>query len=127
MTETAGQLPLWGDDDPTRFAPNPTETAVIAAINSMNEQTPLDPVRTALAMVCRSLARNIDGGNVKGRAIANEATQLAALLKQLAGIEEGTDPTNPDGGGLIPQQTQDFINALATPPRLDTPSASYAP
>lgn len=124
MNETPGQVPLWGDDDPMRFAANPTEQAVIAAINELAAASELTKVQQALATVCRSLGRNIDAGNIKGRAIANEATQLAALLSKLAGIDEA-DPTA--GPITVPQQTKELIDALATPPRLDTPTASYSP
>jgi hypothetical protein len=112
---------LWDEKDPKNLAGNATEKAVREAIEALHAQTPLTGMQQALAQVCVALGRNIDAGNLKGRAIANEATQLSALLDKLAGVElEDVDET------AIPQATKDLINALAAPPRLDTPTASYA-
>lgn len=121
-TESPGQTTLWGDDDDSNYRPNPTETAVINAIRELDAKKPLEGMQKAIAQVCRSLARNIDGGNLKGRAVANEATQLANLLTQLAGVEaESVDESS------VPEMTRRLMDALATPPRLDTPTASYTP
>jgi hypothetical protein len=120
--ENAAQPTLWGPEDQSQITGNPTETAVIEAIRKLNDEKPLEGMQLALAQLCRSLARNIDGGNRKGRAIANETQQLDALLDKLAGIEpDEVDESN------VPQATRELIDALRTSPRLDTPSASYKP
>lgn len=121
-TKSAGQTTLWDDEDESQYARNTTEDAVIAAIKELDQQSTLTGMQRATAQVCRSLARSIDLGNVKGRAIANEATQLNLLLNQLAGVDLAAG--DPDA---MPPETKALIDALATAPRLDTPSASYSP
>ncbi len=119
--ENTAQPTLWGPEDQSQFTSNPTEKAVIEAIQKLNETKPLEGMQLALAQLCRSLARNIDAGNAKGRAIANESQQLDTLLDKLAGVEpEDVDDSD------IPEQTRRLMDALATPPRLDTPTASYS-
>ncbi len=116
--ETSTEQPsLWGDSEPEKrqFGEGPTETAVRRAIEAIHAETPLDPSLQARAQICRSLAKNIDAGNVKGRAVANEAQQLDAMLESLRGT---TDPENAEGG--IPADVQALFELGTVPVRHDT-------
>lgn len=120
--ENAGQTTLWDDPEGMKFGSNPTEKAVMTALEELHTKDSFTGAQKALAQICVSLARSIDLGNNKGRAVANEATQLAALIDRLAGVEtEEIDDSN------IPEATRRLMDALESPPRLDTPSASYTP
>lgn len=108
--------------DPTKrnYGESGIEFRVRRAIEQQNETDPLTPSQWALAETCLALAENIAAGNKKGRAIANEASQLDALMSKLAGEEDTADED------ALPPETRQLLEALSTPPRLDTPSASYA-
>lgn len=100
------------------FAPEPhrafpmgrAEARAVAVLEALHAQHALSPAQQLLAETARSLAQNMDAGNRKGRAIGNEAMQLAAVLAQLTGEETAT----PDGD--VPVEVQELFNALASPP-----------
>lgn len=108
--------PLWGEDRPEshHWGEGPTETAVREAIEEIHAGTPLDKAQQARAQICRSLARNIDRGNAKGRAVAAEAQQLDAMLDSLRGT---TDPENAEEG--IPEDVRRLFELGAVPGRHD--------
>ncbi len=85
-------------------------------LNAMHDSRAFTAHQQVIAKVAISLARNIDRGNLKGRAIGNEATQLVASMQLLAGEE--IDP-NAEGTLGIPAETERFLHALTQPPRVD--------
>ena len=105
--------PLWGDSDAEKrhYGEGATETAVRLAIESIHAITPLDLAQQARAQICLSLAKNIDAGNVKGRAVANEAQQLDAMLESLRGTADHDDV---EGG--IPEDVRQLfeLGSVAT-------------
>ncbi|WP_152485698.1 hypothetical protein [Leucobacter chironomi] len=116
-TETeAGTLPLWGEDRPNshQYGEGPTETAVREAVEAINAEKPLDASQRARAQICRSLAKNIDAGNTKGRAVANEAQQLDTMLDALRGVAD----TASDSEG-IPEDVRQLFELGTVPTRHD--------
>jgi len=103
--------------------PKPTESdeerEVRAAIEAIEADKPFTKGQLALKQMCLSLARNIAAGNSKGRAVANEVATLVSTMQLLEGVEETT------GADSLPPETRKLLDGLATPPRLDTPTASY--
>lgn len=97
------------------------ERQTFRSIEAIKEARPLSPGEQMYTMLALALARNIDAGNRKGRAIANEALQLVAVMQLLEPQPESlADPDN------LPPDLRSFLDAFATAPRLDTPSASYS-
>lgn len=107
------QVPLF-EDNLGGFAPGATETRTIVQLEAMNAAKPFDAPQQLLAEAARALAQNIDAGNRKGRAIGNEVAQLLAVIATLTQGEEDA-PTESD----IPDETREFIHALAAVPRID--------
>ena len=62
------------------------------------------------------LARNIERGNMKGRAIANEAQQLASVMETIRGEKPAADD-----GAQLPEGVRKFVDALSQPPAGPTP------
>jgi hypothetical protein len=123
-TENPGQTALPGLEAPSDsggFGAGPLEKSARTSIGAMKAARLFEAHENVLADIAIALAQNIDAGNRKGRAIANEALQLSTLLTQLAGeqLEDIPDTS-------IPPATKALLDALGTAPRLDTPSASYA-
>lgn len=90
---------------------------LIADLDTNGEMTPAKRVLAATAL---SLAENIERGNSKGRAIANEAAQLAALVEQLTAERGTTDDMTPETKALINALTIDATVYARTPPLHET-------
>lgn len=101
------------DPEPGRLAPlGRAEARAVAVLEQLHREHPLTPTQQLLAETARSLAQNIDAGNRKGRAIGNEAMQLAAVMAQLTG-----DDLDVPGDGELPTELQVLVDALAQAPR----------
>ena len=75
-----------------------------------------DPYVLAMAELAMSLAANIAAGNVKGRAVANEAT---ALRETLASLQADTlDAAGAETGHVLPENVIDFVAAMGKTPKL---------
>lgn len=75
-----------------------------------------DPYVLAMAELAMSLAANIAAGNVKGRAVANEAT---ALRETLASLQADTlDAAGAETGHVLPENVIDFVAAMGKTPTL---------
>ena len=73
-----------------------------------------DPYVLAMAELAMSLAANIAAGNVKGRAVANEAT---ALRETLASLQADTlDAAGAETGHVLPENVIDFVAAMGQSP-----------
>lgn len=97
------------------YGEGPTEHETRLAISEIDNENPIKGSRRTIKQLCLSLAKSIDRGNSKGRAIANEAAQLFAMMQQLdppadAGV---TDPT------ALSPELQRLFDALSSAPRLD--------
>jgi hypothetical protein len=66
------------------FGQGPTEVATREAIAEIEEEVELTGAKRAIKQLCFSLAASVDKGNLKGRAVANEAAQLFAMMQQLS-------------------------------------------
>ena len=106
----AGQTPnnpgLW-TPEPAGYGTSPTEKTVLSTIQELQELKPFDAVQKSLAQAAVALAVNIDKGNTKGRAIANEVMQLSALLTQLQGLDAGPDESP------LPPELRSLLDVLA--------------
>lgn len=117
------QTVLDGLDIPTengsirgRYGAGPTEQETLAAIAEIEaEGTPLTGAKRTIKRLCISLAESIDAGNRKGRAIANEAAQLLAMMQQLDPLEADADVTTDN----FPPELKALIDAFQSAPRLD--------
>jgi hypothetical protein len=110
MPETGRSDTLF-DLGSTRYPAGSTEDRIRKALDSLNAERTFTDGEAALAEVARALAENIDAGNRKGRAIANEAMQLVAIMQLIRPADVATvDPTG------IPAETQSFMDALNAPP-----------
>lgn len=91
--QSAQVLSLFGDEssDKVRFGAGPLEASTMREIEEINAAEPLDAAQRMTAQICIALAQNIDAGNRKGRAIANEANQLSLLLGQLRETADDSD------------------------------------
>ena len=84
----------------------------IAALRAdRGEFGPVDEMRAETA---RALAQNIDRGNLKGRAIGNEAAQMLACIEQLQGDTDAAVDVN-----ALPEETRQFLEGLGSVPRID--------
>jgi hypothetical protein len=99
-------------DDPPGYGTGRAELRAIRTLEAMHAARPFTDAQQLLAEVARSLAQNIDGGNLKGRAIGNEALQLTACITQIAGDDD--DSSNPDN---LPPDARKLLDALASPAR----------
>ena len=117
--ETTLELPGF---EPTtaRYDADETEKAVVEAINAIEAERPITRSQIALKSLCIALARNIDRGNAKGRAIANEASTLSATLQLLEGEDLALDTDN------LPPDAKALLDALGTRPAAPRPDATPA-
>ncbi|RWZ52930.1 hypothetical protein ELQ90_03065 [Labedella phragmitis] len=97
------------------FGVGATEAETRAAIAELEDESgPLTGPKRTIKQLCISLAQSIDKGNNKGRAIANEAAQLFAMMQQLAPPE--TEQI--DDSHLSPELRR-LLDAFAAPAQLD--------
>lgn len=97
------------------FPLTPLEKAVAKTVQSILDLKPDDFMAPALGELAMDLAANIAKGNVKGRAIANEAQQLSSVLEQLRGENADDDAVH------LPQGVLDFVSAMQSKPAQPTP------
>lgn len=99
------------------------EKAVRQSIEEIKAGAGIKPARLFLAHTAIELAKSIDKGNAKGRAVANEAAQLVSTMELLDPVEEaGTDPDT------LPADLREFMNAFSASPRKpDLPTDDGAP
>lgn len=100
------------------FGQGPTEVETRAAIAEIEAENPLTGARRMLKQLAISLAISIDKGTAKGRAIANEASQLFELVNHLAPV--GPDADAPTDDGHLTPETRRLLDALAAPAQLDS-------
>lgn len=117
---------LFGLENPARnggmtgnFGQGSTETDTRTALAEIEDGTPFTGSKRTIKQLCIALAMSIDKGNTKGRAIANEAAQLFAMMTQL-------DPTDgPElGSSTLDPETERLFNGFASGPRLETDPAA---
>lgn len=102
------------------FPLSPLELAVSKTVQAILREKPADILAPALGELAMDLARNVTLGNRKGRAVANEAQQLASTLETMRGeVAE----SNTSG---LPQGVIDFVEALSKRPVLDAAPAGHA-
>lgn len=88
------------------------EQVTRVALAEIAAGSPLKGKRAAQAQIAMALARNIDRGNSKGRAIANEAMQLQAVLDALSPDGDEADTDN------LPQELRELIAVFGSAPRI---------
>jgi hypothetical protein len=98
-----------------RYGEGETERETRAALREIEEDTPLTGLRRTVKQLALSLARSIDAGNAKGRAVANEAAQLFAMMQQLAPAE---DPGAAGDETQFTPETRRLLDALSSAPQL---------
>lgn len=87
------------------------EKSVTTSIDAIRATIGIKPAKEFLAQTAIELARSIDKGNVKGRAVANES---AALLQTMEILDPPTAETaDPDS---LPADLREFMNAFAQRP-----------
>lgn len=103
--------PLWQFEQESKpiYGDPPEVLAVRALIADITEKGQMTPAKQVLTITAVALAQNIAKGNVKGRSIANEAAQLAAIVEQLT-AEVG------DAAGMT-EETKELIRALTIDPQ----------
>lgn len=89
---------------------SPLEKRVSEAVQQIINKNPGDFMAPALGELAMDLARNITLGNRKGRAVANEAQQLAAVLDQLQGEDAEENAQS------LPAAVIEFMDAMKQPP-----------
>lgn len=92
------------------FPLSPLEKSVMNAVSKIIELRPEDFMAHALGELAMDLARNITLGNRKGRAVANEAAQLASTLDQIKG------DTTSDDAAQLPASVVSLVQALQSRP-----------
>lgn len=92
------------------FPLSPLEKSVMNAVSKIIELRPEDFMAHALGELAMDLARNITLGNRKGRAVANEAAQLASTLDQIKG------DTTSDDAAQLPASVLSLVQALQSRP-----------
>jgi len=120
-TKMTDESPLFTLDIPANspgiagiYGQGATETETRAAITEIESTGVLTGARRTIKQLCIALAVSIDKGNVKGRAIANEAGQLFAMMSQL-------DPTEAaaTGSSSLTPETERLFNGFARGPVLE--------
>jgi hypothetical protein len=97
------------------FGAGPTESETRAAIAEIEDEFgPITGAKRTVKQIAVSLAQSIDKGNNKGRAIANEASQLFLMMQQLAPPEVDA----PDDSALSPELKR-LLDVFAAPAQLD--------
>lgn len=88
-----------------------TERETRVAIAEIETDQPLTGFKRTVKQLAISLAASIDKGNTKGRAVANEAAQLFAMMRELAPVET-TDVADDSNLTL---ETKRLLDAFAAP------------
>lgn len=111
-------LEIDGQTDPTTggYGQGATEAETRAAIQEIEQETPLRGSLRTVKQLAISLAISIDRGNSKGRAVANEAAQLFAMMQQLSPPD--AEATAFDDSKLTPE-TRRLLDAFSAPAQLD--------
>lgn len=78
------QTPLFTWESDTNQTESAQTRAIRELVSEIEQKGQLDARAKVLAETAFSLAANIEAGNRKGRAIANEAAQLIAVMEQLS-------------------------------------------
>lgn len=102
---------LWAFEQEAKpaYGDPPEVLAVRGLIADITDKGHMTPAKQVLTITAVALAQNIAKGNVKGRSIANEAAQLAAIVEQLT-AETG------DAAGMT-EETKELIRALTIDPQ----------
>jgi len=95
------------------FGQGPTERETRAAIAEIEQLTELTGAKRTIKQLAVSLAISIDKGNLKGRAVANEAGQLFEMIQHLA------PPVADDDGAAsnLTIETKNLMETYAAPAR----------
>lgn len=110
---------LWPEERKKAFIGEQEET-IREFVAALRQKAPLTSRQNALAATCLSLARNIDSGNGKGRAIANETAQLIATL-DLLDPPALSDPETKD----YPEDVRLLLEAFGGLPRPSSTTESH--
>ena len=102
---------LFDAPDTPRYGQGALEIAVRASIEDIKATVGIKPAKMFLAQTAIELARSIDKGNMKGRAVANES---AALLQTMEILDPPTDAADPDA---LPDDLREFMHAFSSSPR----------
>lgn len=102
---------LFDAPETPRFGQGALEISVRASIEDIKATIGIKPAKMFLAQTAIELARSIDKGNMKGRAVANES---AALLQTMEILDPPADATDP---GALPPALKEFMDAFSSKPR----------
>lgn len=94
------------------------EKSVKSSLDAIAAGPGIPPSKMFLAQTAMELARSIDKGNGKGRAVANESAQLVATLEILDPPQIETASKDSWPAGL-----RKFMEAFGTNPALSRPGA----
>jgi len=101
---------LFDAPNTARYGQGELEKSVRESIAAIRTGIGIKPAKEFLAQTAIELARSIDKGNVKGRAVANES---AALLQTMEILDPPTEATDPDA---LPDDLKEFMNAFSASP-----------
>jgi hypothetical protein len=107
------EIPGENDRYSGAFGQGPTERETRAAIAEIEQLTELTGAKRTIKQLAVSLAISIDKGNLKGRAVANEAGQLFEMIQHLA------PPVADDDGAIsnLTTETKNLMETYAAPAR----------
>jgi hypothetical protein len=101
---------LFDAPNTARYGQGELEKAVRESIDAIKAGIGIKPAKLFLAQTAIELARSIDKGNAKGRAVANES---AALLQTMEILDPPSEATDPDA---LPEDLKEFMNAFSASP-----------
>lgn len=101
----------------TGFTDGPMVKAVETAVTAIDDAATIPAARRVYVQVALELARNIEAGNRKGRAIANEAMQLAEIMK----LVQGDTDEDVAGAEQLPEDVAAFLDGLERLPTATGP------
>lgn len=111
MAQNAAQDALFPDE--IRQYPDGTMVQQVKqSILHLDAVAPIPGHRRVFCQIAVELARNIEAGNRKGRAIANEAMQLAATMQ----IIEGDQLDAATAESTLPADVMEFMRGIGTNP-----------
>lgn len=97
MADLTPELDIFAQQTGASYGVSLEELAVRELIDEIREKGEMTRAKQVLCVTALALAQNIARGNTKGRAVANEAAQLAAIVEQL------TEEATADEGDLPPE------------------------